>query len=93
MPSLHAYIKVLPDKLNQARIHLITILRLEEDIDMHEMAKPEAFKFSLLPICSCSPEEITKFMQKDFNFDLDGLLFYYTDVGRIFHPLIMSDSI
>jgi hypothetical protein len=37
--------------------------------------------FVLLPSCPCSPEEMSKFMQQDFPYQLDGLLFFYNSVS------------
>jgi len=37
-------------------------------------------KFVHLPSCLCSLKEITKFMEQEFPYELDGLLFYYNSV-------------
>lgn len=40
----------------------------------------DTFSFYLLPSCYCTNEEMTKLMFKNYDFDLDGLLFYYFKV-------------
>lgn len=38
------------------------------------------YSFHVLPSCSCTIKEMTELMLSNFDYDLDGLLFYYSKV-------------
>jgi len=40
-----------------------------------------AFPFSPLPLCTCAKGAMEEFMRGEFEFELDGLLFYYNEVS------------
>ena len=61
--------------------HFILESKLAELSDSDMPVNKFAYNFVSLPTCLCSAEEMTEFMKTDFDFELDGLLFYYSEVN------------
>ncbi|KAI1723265.1 snurportin1 domain-containing protein [Ditylenchus destructor] len=50
--------------------------RLEE---MPQTLASKSYKFVTLPQCPCTVEDMTQLMKTEFDFELDGLLFYFSE--------------
>ena len=53
---------------------------LRSKIEELSLEEKDTSQFLLLPSCACTTEEMTKFMQNEFDYELDGLLFYNNSV-------------
>jgi NADH:ubiquinone oxidoreductase subunit B-like Fe-S oxidoreductase len=60
---------------------------LRSKIEELDLEDKDNNQFVMLPSCACSAEEMTKFMQSEFDYELDGLLFYNNSV---YFPIIIK---
>ncbi|CAJ0587153.1 unnamed protein product, partial [Mesorhabditis spiculigera] len=59
--------------------HFFLTSRLEENPGLRKSSAKCKFTFRDAPTCPCIKEKMEEFMQQKFDFDLDGLLFYYSE--------------
>uniref|UniRef100_A0A914E0R4 Snurportin-1 n=1 Tax=Acrobeloides nanus TaxID=290746 RepID=A0A914E0R4_9BILA len=54
--------------------------RLEENGNLHEQSAKNPYAIVALPWCYCKKEAMTEMMNREFDFELDGVLFYHPKV-------------
>uniref|UniRef100_A0A0N5AKB8 Snurportin-1 n=1 Tax=Syphacia muris TaxID=451379 RepID=A0A0N5AKB8_9BILA len=60
----------------QCRIFLMNSWLSENEI-FGELTKEYPYRFVCLPYCKCERDSMEEMMQRQFDFELDGILFYY----------------
>lgn len=67
--------------------------KLAEDPSLAKATRRRPYTFHALPYCNCTVDDMTRLMQQKFEFTVDGLLFFHSQVLQAFATRVYSSVI
>lgn len=64
--------------------------KLAEDPTLAKATRRRPYTFQALPYCNCTVEDMTRLMQQKFEFTVDGLLFFHSQVLQVLDTALIK---